>query len=136
MSDIASVDAAITPREQQLGSIALGICFAVIMVVSALRMRQTPIAAAAETTVVTAFYSLICATSCLRALYFLLPPIHHTPPVALEKGEDSSWFSTLLAESLVTLGSLTLFSIFILILVYWADTVSYTHLTLPTIYSV
>lgn len=104
---------------------AFGIAFLVIVVVSALRMRNTPpVAAAAETTVVTAFYSLICATATIRAVYFLIPSTVWQPaytPTALEAHEDAGWFSYMLAECTVTLGSLTLFSIFILILVYWAD---------------
>jgi hypothetical protein len=82
--------------------------------------------AAAETTVVTAFYSLILATALLRSLYFLLPPQLWQPsytPVAVYAWDPDhpSWVGYASAELTVTAGSLTLFSIFILILVYWAD---------------
>lgn len=87
----------------------------------------------AETTVVTAFYSLILATSILRSLWFLVPPLiievslRHTiqyTPVAVYAWDPSNhkaWIGYAINELIVTAGSLTLFSIFILILVYWAD---------------
>ena len=75
---------------------------------------------AAESAVMTSFYSLIGVTATIRAGYFLLLPRRHDPtPVAAWKDDD--WVGYALAELTVTAGSLTLFSIFILILVYWAD---------------
>jgi hypothetical protein len=81
----------------------------------------------AETTVVTAFYSLILLTSVFRAVWFLIPSVLWKPegytPSALSAFEQGStaWISTAASEIMVTTGSLSLFSIFILILVYWAD---------------
>lgn len=94
----------------------------------------------AETTVVTAFYSLILATAILRSIWFLVPVIivllndelslsdtniiQYTP-VAIYAWDNTinkySWIGYAINELIVTSGSLTLFSIFILILVYWAD---------------
>jgi hypothetical protein len=80
----------------------------------------------AETAVVTAFYSLILVTSGLRSLYFLIPSGWWQPsytPVAVFAFDPAKryWIGAALSELLVTGGSLCLFSIFILILVYWAD---------------
>jgi hypothetical protein len=99
---------------------------------------------AAESAVMVSFYSLILATALLRALYFVVPAAWWQPsytPVAVaawdkdmtmttttsststttSSSSSSLWIGYALAEVTVTLGSLTLFSIFILILVYWAD---------------
>jgi hypothetical protein len=80
----------------------------------------------AETTVVTAFYSLILMTSVLRAIWFLIPNSVFQPsytPIAFMAfdPEHPSWVGAFVSEILLTAGSLCLFSIFILILVYWAD---------------
>jgi hypothetical protein len=81
----------------------------------------------AEATVVTAFYSLILATSVLRAIWFLVPlslwqqPSYTPTAVFAWEKPSRQWIGASLSELVVTTGSLTLFSIFILILVYWAD---------------
>jgi hypothetical protein len=80
----------------------------------------------AETAVVTAFYSLILVTSGLRSLWFLIPSKVYQPtytPLAVYAFDDDHpyWIGAAFSELLVTAGSLCLFSIFILILVYWAD---------------
>lgn len=80
----------------------------------------------AETAVVTAFYSLILVTSGLRSLWFLIPsgvwqPTYTPLAVYAFDPEHSYWIGAAFSELLVTAGSLCLFSIFILILVYWAD---------------
>jgi len=128
--------------------IVLGLAFLATAIVAARRMavsRQQQTSGAAETAVVTAFYSLILVTSALRALWFFVPAPIWSPsytPVAVyvswatgggEKAARApspdepvtptaaSWMGAALSELVVTAGSLTLFSIFILILVYWAD---------------
>jgi hypothetical protein len=68
---------------ERILDICLGICFVMTAFVAARRMMSsrlpaTPVtadadSAGAETTVVTAFYSLILLTSVLRALWFLIP---------------------------------------------------------------
>jgi len=80
----------------------------------------------AETTVVTAFYSLILLTSVLRSIFFLIPKtlwISSHVPIAFMAfdPEHPSWIGAFIAILLLSAGSLCLFSIFILILVYWAD---------------
>ena len=81
----------------------------------------------AETTVVTAFYSLILITSALRAVWFLIPKSYlepsYTPSatMAFDAVNSPGWLGVFMSEMLVSVGSLCLFSIFILILVYWAD---------------
>lgn len=108
--------------------IVLGLAFLITAYVAFRRMsvsQQQP-QGGAETTVVTAFYSLIFATSCLRAIWFLVPSRVWQPsytPIAVFAWdqEHPAWVGASLSELTVTAGSLTLFSIFILILVYWAD---------------
>jgi len=79
-----------------------------------------------ETNVVTAFYSLILITSFFRAVWFLIPNSLLAPSyvphavMAFDKNHPS-WVGGFLSEEILTAGSLSLFSIFILILVYWAD---------------
>lgn len=82
----------------------------------------------AETTVVTAFYSLILLTSTLRTLWFLVPSTvwspYYTPHATMAYDSthtNPQWKMTFLEILLQGAGSLSLFSIFILILVYWAD---------------
>lgn len=103
-----------------------GLAFLITAVFAAKRMTWTRQQGGAETTVVTAFYSLILVTSCFRAIYFLVPADIWTPsyvPVAVFAfdPEHPSWIGAALSEVVLTAGSLALFSIFILILVYWAD---------------
>ena len=110
----------------------LGALFLVTAIVAARRMfvslQQTSATSAggAETAVVTAFYSLILLTSTLRATWFLVPEDIWQPsytPIAVKAfdSEHPAWVGAALSELVITLGSLALFSIFILILVYWAD---------------
>lgn len=106
----------------------LGFAFFVIAAVATRRMWKTRQhnTAGAETTVVTAFYSLILATVLLRFIYFIIPASIWQPsytPVAVYAWdkEHPSWLGYALAELTITSGSLSLFSIFLLILVYWAD---------------
>jgi hypothetical protein len=90
------------------------------------RMAWSQSQGGAETTVVTAFYSLILLTSALRAIWFLIPksslePSYVPSATMAFAAPNSGWIGTFLSEMLVSVGSLCLFSIFILILVYWAD---------------
>lgn len=80
----------------------------------------------AETTVVTAFYSLILLTSSLRTIWFMVPgtvwSTNYTPHAVMAfDPAHPDWVMQFLELLLVSAGSLCLFSIFILILVYWAD---------------
>ena len=79
-----------------------------------------------ETTVVTAFYSLILLTSTLRTIWLIVPSTfwspYYTPHAMMAfDSEHPQWSLRFLEILLVGAGSLCLFSIFILILVYWAD---------------
>jgi hypothetical protein len=103
-----------------------GIAFLITAIFAAKRMTWSRQQAGAETTVVTAFYSLILITSVLRAIWFLIPATVWSPsyvPVAVFAWdpEHPAWLGAFLSELVLTAGSLALFSIFILILVYWAD---------------
>ena len=112
----------------------MDICFGVIFLATAVlalrriiaASRSQPASQGAETYVVTAFYSLIGATAALRMIWFLIPSDVWQPsyvPVAVYAfdKEHPSWVGSMLSEITVTVGSLTLFSIFCLILCYWAD---------------
>ena len=109
-----------------LGFIFLGTAaLAARRIISASR-SQSAAQAGAETYVVTAFYSLIGATAALRMIWFLIPADVWQPsyvPVAVYAFDKDhpSWVGSMLSEITVTIGSLTLFSIFCLILCYWAD---------------
>jgi len=112
-----------------LGIVFLGTAaLAVRRIVSASRSQSTTAqgGTGAETYVVTAFYSLIGATAALRMIWFLIPAQVWQPsyvPVAVYAFDEDhpSWVGSMMSEITVTLGSLTLFSIFCLILCYWAD---------------
>jgi len=104
----------------------MGLAFLITAVFAAKRMTWTRQQGGAETTVVTAFYSLILLTSCFRAIFFLIPATVWVPsyvPVAVFAWDPDypSWIGAALSEFVLMSGSLALFSIFILILVYWAD---------------
>jgi hypothetical protein len=106
----------------------LGGAFLLTALVAAKRIRANRggSTGAAESAVMTSFYSLILSTAAIRALYFLIPASWWQPsytPVAVYAWDEQhpAWVGYALAELTVTAGSLTLFSIFILILVYWAD---------------
>eukprot|EP00980_Cylindrotheca_fusiformis_P017397 scaffold5395_cov126-Cylindrotheca_fusiformis.AAC.17 len=104
----------------------MGVAFLITAIFAAKRMTWTRQQGGAETTVVTAFYSLILVTSILRAVFFLIPATVWVPsyvPVAVFAWDEDypSWIGAALSEFVLMAGSLALFSIFILILVYWAD---------------
>mmetsp|Transcript_23054 Transcript_23054/g.35576 ORF Transcript_23054/g.35576 Transcript_23054/m.35576 type:complete len:332 (-) Transcript_23054:1023-2018(-) len=105
-------------------NIVLGLLFLAIMSISANRMAWSQKQGGSETTVVTAFYTLIFLTGLLRALWFLIPNDWLQPsyiPSAVMAFGSEPWVGTFVNSLIVTSGSLSLFFIFILILVYWAD---------------
>lgn len=109
---------------ERLSDVLLGLAFLVISLISAKRMSWSRDVGGSETTVVTAFYSLILLTASLRAIWFLVPNSVWQPtytPLATIAFQSEAWIGTFLSEVLLTAGSMALFSIFILILVYWAD---------------
>jgi len=103
----------------------LGIAFVMTMLVPMIRMIQSYSEGGPEDIVVTYFYSLILITSGLRAVWFLIPDkalgVSYTPSAVMAFSKTNEWFSTFILDLLHSLGSISLFSIFILILVYWAD---------------
>lgn len=103
---------------------AIGLAFLGTTLVAAQRMLTSQSQTGAETTVVTAFYSLILVTAFLRTVWFLIPSTFmgtSYTPVPVMAFESEGWLGNFLSEVLLCGGSLCLFSIFILILVYWAD---------------
>ena len=121
--DVLTMD--VTTFERGL-DLVFGVAFLITAIFAAKRMSWTHQQVGAETTVVTAFYALILVTSVFRAIWFLIPATVWTPqytPVAILAWDKDhpAWLGAFLSEFVLTAGSLALFSIFILILVYWAD---------------
>jgi hypothetical protein len=121
--DVLTMD--VTTFERGL-DLVFGVAFLITAIFAAKRMSWTRQQVGAETTVVTAFYALILVTSVFRAIWFLIPATVWTPqytPVAILAWDKDhpAWLGAFLSEFVLTAGSLALFSIFILILVYWAD---------------
>mmetsp|Transcript_41585 Transcript_41585/g.87263 ORF Transcript_41585/g.87263 Transcript_41585/m.87263 type:complete len:360 (+) Transcript_41585:175-1254(+) len=105
----------------------LAMAFLATAFVAAKRMSLSRSHGGSETTVVTAFYSLILLTSSLRTIWFIIPSTvwspYYTPHavMAFDALAHPYWKMRFLEIVLLGAGSLCLFSIFILILVYWAD---------------
>lgn len=103
----------------------LALAFLATAIVAAKRMASSRSHEGAETTVVTAFYSLILLTASLRTVWFVIPGTvwspYYTPHAVMAFDADHPWVMQFLEILLLGMGSLCLFSIFILILVYWAD---------------
>lgn len=111
---------------EYVSDFVLGLAFLIIGIVAAQRMSWSQQEGGPETNVVTAFYSLILMTSIFRAVWFLIPnsllePSYVPHAVMAFDQDHPSWVGGFFSEELLTVGSLSLFSIFILILVYWAD---------------
>ena len=105
-------------RLEEIFDAILGTCFLITAIFAAKRMTWTRQQGGAETTVVTAFYSLILITSILRALWFLIPATVWQPsytPIAVFAWDSNhpAWMGAALSEVVLTAGSLALFSIFI-----------------------
>jgi len=123
--DASALVEGVTSNERIM-DIVFGVAFLVTAIFAAKRMTWTRQQGTSETTVVTAFYSLILLTSVFRSVWFLIPATVWTPsytPVAIFAFDENhpAWLGAFLSEFVLTAGSLSLFSIFILILVYWAD---------------
>lgn len=105
----------------------LATAFLATAFVAAKRMSSSRSHGGSETTVVTAFYSLILLTSSLRTIWFIIPSTvwspYYTPHavMAFDTATHPHWKMRFFEIALLGAGSLCLFSIFILILVYWAD---------------
>ena len=73
--------------------------------------------------VITLFYSLIFLSSATRAIWFLIPSsvleVSYAP-VAIVAWESDGWIGTFVSELLAATGSLSLYSVFILVTCYWS----------------
>mmetsp|Transcript_22139 Transcript_22139/g.33687 ORF Transcript_22139/g.33687 Transcript_22139/m.33687 type:complete len:366 (+) Transcript_22139:225-1322(+) len=105
--------------------ILLGVAFLAIGIIAARRMSWSKQHGGVETNVVTAFYSLILITAAFRSIWFLVPDSlyepSYVPHAVFAFSTSEPWVGGFISEEMRTAGSLSLFSIFILILVYWAD---------------
>jgi len=104
----------------------IGVAFLVIAALANGRMSNSKEQGGSETTVVTAFYTLILITASFRSVWFLIPnsflkPNYTPSSVMAFSDEYPHWFGAFMSQIILSSGSLSLFSIFILILVYWAD---------------
>merc|ERR1740124_1974980 len=109
---------------EYISDAVLGVAFLIVAIVAAQRMAWSNKHDGTDTSVVTAFYSLILCTSIIRSIWFLIPSSVMEPsyvPQALMAFTSKDWLGGFISEILLSVGSLGLFSIFILILVYWAD---------------
>jgi hypothetical protein len=73
--------------------------------------------------VIVAFYGIIAFTTSIRALWFLIPSSYLEGtyvPSSTIAFESPNWIGVLISEILLSLGSLSLYSIFILIACYWS----------------
>lgn len=107
-------------------SIVLGVAFLCTMFIALKRIVYSHAQGGTETTVVTAFYSLILITSALRGVWFLvftsgLLKLQVSYEPSAMAFSHKQWLCTFLHDLFQSLGSISLFSIFILILVFWAD---------------
>lgn len=73
--------------------------------------------------VITLFYCLIFISSMSRAIWFLIPSslleVSYAP-VAITAWADRGWIGMLASEILAAIGSLSLYSVFILVTCYWS----------------
>lgn len=125
-AETVDIDTVPETEFEKIVDAVIGLAFLITAIFAAKRMTWTRQQGGAETTVVTAFYSLILVTSILRSIFFLIPATVWVPsyvPVAVFAWDEDypSWIGAALSEFFLMAGSLALFSIFILILVYWAD---------------
>lgn len=73
--------------------------------------------------VITTFYFLITLTASLRAIWFLIPSSileGSYIPEPIFAFESKKWLGYLMSEILLCLGSIALYSVFILVVSYWA----------------
>jgi len=75
-------------------------------------------------TAIKTFYFLIFGAAALRAIWFFIPSDVLEPsyaPAEVWAFQTPHWEGTLISEILLSGGSLCLFAIFVLIIIYWAD---------------
>eukprot|EP00752_Nemacystus_decipiens_P008046 g7191.t1 len=102
--------------------VILGLGFLLLAAASLKRLLDSAGQSGSET-VITTFYSLIFFTSFVRTVWFLIPTAFLEPTYApsTEYAFKGDWLGTYLSEILLFVGSLSLFSIFILMAIFWAD---------------
>ena len=109
--------------------LSLGIAFSLISLISIFRLvsalpsLKEYFKQSGGGHVISAFYFLILLTSLLRSIWFLIPSETvegSYVPVMQWAYSSKHWIGTLTSEILLSLGSLSLFSIFILMAAFWA----------------
>jgi len=77
--------------------------------------------------VIIAFYFLIFLSGLMRSLWFFLPITSiqgsYPPPLVTAYGSDPFWTGYSLCQFIDSLGSICVYSVFMLISSYWQDTV-------------
>eukprot|EP01084_Bolivina_argentea_P260185 439303_1 len=123
--------------------LVLGLCFAGLAIAALVRLGLKPprwwrlchsrreeldhLRPEPREPVICTFYGLIIFTATVRAIWFFTPDYLLEPSYAPEniyafhKGPPSVWLGVFVSEVLRTAGSICMFSIFILMIVYWAN---------------
>lgn len=101
-----------------------GVFFLGITAVSSCRMLRSLRSDGVET-VITIFYFIIFFTAAIRTIWFFIPSSalesHYAPNQDVIAFETEGWWKLMIALALRSAGTVALFSIFILIVIYWAD---------------
>ncbi|KAG5189901.1 hypothetical protein JKP88DRAFT_267140 [Tribonema minus] len=105
--------------------VSLGIAFVPLVLASARRIQSQSSSGAGSENVITTLYCLILFTAVVRAVWLLIPSdvlnSSYAPrDVYAFHGE---WLGAFISEVLLTAGSISLFSIFILFAIYWSNLV-------------
>ncbi|CAM9506425.1 unnamed protein product [Ectocarpus sp. 12 AP-2014] len=102
--------------------VILGLGF-LLLAAASLKRLLTSTGQRGSETVITTFYSLILFTSVVRATWFLIPTevLQPTYAPSTEYAFKGDWLGTYVSEVMLFVGSLSLFSIFILMAIFWAD---------------
>jgi len=114
--------------QEKLEDSCLGVCFLILTLWSGYRLALALPALKHSIDrgggrVIASFYSLIFITSFLRSAWFLIPTEFlegSYVPVAKKAYSSHKWVGVFVSEVLLALGSMFLFSIFILIAAFWA----------------
>jgi hypothetical protein len=112
-------------RQEYRQDIILAVAYLIIAVLAGFKVQQHQFQVEGGGKVLTAFYGLIFATAFVRSVWFFIPssvlePSYAPTPVVAYNGP---WIGVFISEVLVVLGSLGLYSIFVLIVTFWSSIV-------------
>ena len=112
-------------------SVSLGVLFAIVAAFAFIR-TISPFCENTFTSpgkVIITFYFLIFLSALLRAIWFFIPITSlqgsYPPPLICAFSSDTFWTGYSICLLIDSLGSICVFSVFMLISSYWQDTVSF-----------